>query len=395
MKTFWDKVVDRIDRIDSTQVRGHFRELSRDLRLLWSIIQSVSEAILVVDHEGHLLFLNEAARELLGISQRNPISKPLLDQIADPQVFSLLERGLGNHETVLDQEVEARHPKHMILRANMVSYEIEEGQPDGTIVIVRDITAEKYRQAEFFQSEKLESLVTLAAGVAHEIGNPLNSLGIHLQLMERELRHVAKRSRERLMDTLDVAKTEVKRLDEIVRRFLGAIRPTPLDYKEVNVNLLVESVLDFMYFEISGHDVAIEKRYDSKVPPVLMDEDQIKQAFFNTIKNAIQAMPRGGVLRVSTELRDSRVEVKFSDNGIGIPADRLNRVFDPFYTTKEGGSGLGLMIVYRIVQDHAGSVKLTSKEGEGTTVAISLPIYGKKRRLLKNSSGSLMQTNEK
>jgi len=385
MKAFWDKVADRLGKIDAASAQGYFHDLCRETSLLWSIFQSVSEAILVIDQQGRIVFLNEAARDTLGITQRNPLSKPLLGYIADPRLSDFVERGLNDQNTALDQEIETRHPKQMILRVNMLPYRLDKGRPSGTILILRDVTAEKHRQAESFQSEKLDALTTLAAGVAHEIGNPLNSLAIHLQLMEREIHRVPKKNRGKLAGTLEVAKAEVKRLDEIVRRFLGAIRPSQLNYKEANINSVVESVLDFMYFEISGQGIAIEKQYDSRIPSMLMDESQIKQAFFNIVKNAIQAMPRGGILRVSTVLRDSRVEAKFSDNGIGIPKDKLGRVFEPYYTTKEGGSGLGLMIVYKIVKDHAGTVQLTSREGEGTTVSVSLPLRGKETRLLKDS----------
>ena len=389
MKAFWDKVADRIDRIDPASVRGYFQDLCQETSLLWSIFQSVSEGIVVLDHDGRILFLNDSARDIFGISRRNPVFKPLLDFIADPRLFDLLEKGLRDQNAVIEEEVEARHPKKMVLKVNTLPHRADERHVFGTILILRDITAEKLRQAESSQSEKLDAMVTLAAGVAHEIGNPLNSLAIHMQLMEREIRRLPKRNRRKLMDTLEVAKAEVKRLDEIIRRFLGATRPSQPDYREVNINALIESILDFMYFEISGQSIAIEKQYDSRIPPAMMDEAQIKQAFFNIVKNAIQAMPRGGVLRVSTLLRDSRVEVKFSDNGVGIPKEKLSRVFDPYYTTKQGGSGLGLMVVYKIIKDHAGTVELTSKEGHGTTVSVSLPLYGKKTRLLRDSSGSL------
>ncbi|MDP2897572.1 MAG: ATP-binding protein, partial [bacterium] len=391
MTKFWSRVADRLDRIGSAQVQGYFQDLCRETALLWSILQSVSEGIVVVDREGRIRFLNDAAREILGVSQKNPVSKPLLRNIADPSLFGLFETSLRDRSLVIDKEVEVRHPKQMAVRVNVLPYRLDEGQPPGTIVILRDVTAERSRQLESFQSEKLEALVTLAAGVAHEIGNPLNSLSIHMQLMEREVQRLQKKNRlqartpalrdlQRLSDTLEIAKSEVRRLDDTVRRFLGAIRPSQLRHREANINNLVESVLDFMYFEISQQDIAIEKEYDRRIPLIMVDEDQIKQAFFNIIKNAIQAMPAGGVLRTTTRLRDSQVEVTFSDTGVGVPKEKINRVFEPFYTTKEGGSGLGLMMVYRIIKDHAGTLTFTSEEGKGTKVTVSLPLHGKETR---------------
>jgi two-component system, sporulation sensor kinase E len=386
MKAFWDRVADRLDRIDPSRVQGYFQDLCRETSFLWSVFQSVSEGILVTDEGGRIVFLNDAARAILGISQKNPMAKPLMEYVADPRVLEVLREGFARRDRSLDQEVEARHPKQMTLRVTMLPYEPDEARPVGTILILRDVTAEKHRQAASYQSEKLDALVTLAAGLAHEIGNPLNSLAIHMQLMEREIQHLPKKSGRKLLETLEIAKAEIKRLDEIVRRFLGAIRPQQPDYTKTNINSIVESVLDFMYFEISGQDIAIEKQYDSRIPPVLLDEAQIRQAFFNIVKNAIQAMPRGGVLHVATALRDSHAEVQFSDNGVGIAKDKLPKVFNPYYTTKEGGSGLGLMIVYKIIKDHAGSVELTSEDGKGTTVSVRLPLHGKETKLLKNSS---------
>jgi PAS domain S-box-containing protein len=387
MRKFWSRVADRLDRIGSAQVQGYFQDLCRETALLWSILQSVSEGILVVDREGRIRFLNDAAREMLGVSQKNPVSKPLLRNVADPSLFDLFETSLRDRSLVIDKEVEVRHPKQMAVRVNVFPYRLDEGQPPGTIVILRDVTAERSRQLESFQCEKLEALVTLAAGVAHEIGNPLNSLSIHMQLMEREVERLPKKSRQKLADTLEIAKSEVRRLDDTVRRFLGAIRPSQLRHKEANINNLVENVLDFMYFEISQQDIAIEKEYDRRIPLIMVDEDQIKQAFFNIIKNAIQAMPTGGVLRTTTRLRDSQVEVTFSDTGVGVPKEKINRVFEPFYTTKEGGSGLGLMMVYRIIKDHAGTLTFTSEEGKGTKVTVSLPLHGKETRLLQDATG--------
>ncbi len=388
MKAFWDRVANRLDKIDATRVQGYFQDLCRETSFLWSVFQSLSDGILVLDEEGWIVFLNDAAREILGISQRNPISKTLLQYIADPRLSELIEAGISHRDRFLDEDVEVRHPKQMVLRITMLPYQLDEASSPGAILILRDVTADKRNQAVSYRAEKLDALVTLAAGLAHEIGNPLNSLAIHMQLMEREIQHLPKKSGRKLLETLDIAKAEIKRLDEIVRRFLIAIRPHQPDYRKANINNIVESVLDFMYFEISQQDIAIEKEYDSRIPPMMVDEAQIKQAFFNIVKNAIQAMPRGGVLRVATVLRDSHAAVKFTDNGVGIAKEKISKVFNPYYTTKEGGSGLGLMIVYKIIKDHSGSIELTSEEGKGTTVSVSLPIHGKETRLLKNVSSA-------
>jgi len=163
------------------------------------------------------------------------------------------------------------------------------------------------------------------------------------------------------------------------------VRPSKLDTKPVQINALLEDLLEFAYYEIAGQEIGIEKHYDPAIPAVLMDEAQIKQACLNIIKNAVQAMPDGGLLTVTTELKGDEMLIGFADTGAGIPRERLGRIFDPFYTTKDRGSGLGLMIVHKIITDHDGRIDVESEPARGTRVTLTLPLVRSERRLIEDA----------
>ena len=187
----------------------------------------------------------------------------------------------------------------------------------------------------------------------------------------------------KLENYLTVAKGEIARLDYIVTQFLQAIRPTPPQKKLVSLNDIARETLELLRPEIENRGQAIEEKLTRRLPSAPLDPAQIKQVLVNLIKNAMQAMTKGGVLTLQTGSGADGVWVSIADTGCGIPADQLNRIFEPFFTTKKKGSGLGLMIVQRIVREHGGLIKLESHVGQGTTFRIWLPLHERQPRLLE------------
>jgi signal transduction histidine kinase len=250
-------------------------------------------------------------------------------------------------------------------------------------MILRDITQSRRTVQQTIESERLNALTLLAAGVAHEIGNPLNSLHIHLQLMERSLQNLDDGAKAELQQSIDVARSEVNRLDSIVTQFLRAIRPSRPQLRPENLNAIVEEAVRFFTPELQDREIVVEQELRSDLPVLQVDRDQMKQAFYNVIKNSLEAMHRHGTLRIRTDMDDTHAIIRFVDTGGGMSAENLSRVFEPYFTTKPSGTGLGLLIVRRIVREHGGELSIESPQGKGLTITIRLPYIYKRVRMLE------------
>jgi signal transduction histidine kinase len=250
-------------------------------------------------------------------------------------------------------------------------------------MILRDITQSRRTAQQTIESERLSALTLLAAGVAHEIGNPLNSLHIHLQLMERSVQKLHDSAKTELEQSIEVARSEVNRLDSIVTQFLKAIRPSRPQLRPENVNSIVEEAIRFFRPDLQDREIMVEQELRSDLPLLQLDRDQMKQVFYNVIKNSLEAIQRHGTLRIRTDLDETHVIIRFADTGGGMSAENLSRVFEPYFTTKPTGSGLGLLIVRRIVREHGGELSIKSSEGKGLTLTIRLPYIDRRIRMLE------------
>jgi PAS domain S-box-containing protein len=385
---FLDKLMARIGRIDPDDVQTYLARLAQEKGFLETIFHALREGIIVTGPDGAITFINDAAARLFGRNADDVIGRPIAETVRGLDWESLTRSSRS-----ISRDMEVFYPDHRSVNFYVVPLALsdrpgrgEAGVPPGEVIgyamLLRDITESRKTAEANLESEKLSALTLLAAGVAHEIGNPLNSLHIHLQILERKLRKLPEASRGPLLEAARVARDEIKRLDHIVSQFLRAIRPAPLDLRPENINEIVRDALAFLAPEIKNRDILVEQEFASDLPRVMIDRDQLKQAFYNIIKNSVQAMQRGGILRAATGATDDHVWVAFVDSGGGIPADVLARVFDPYFTTKETGSGLGLLVVRRIVREHGGEVDIVNDEGRGVTFTIRLPLKDRRPRML-------------
>jgi signal transduction histidine kinase len=232
-------------------------------------------------------------------------------------------------------------------------------------------------QRQLFQSEKLAALGKLSAGIAHEIRNPLTSIKILIHSLIDEMATATSREKD-----LAVIESEIERVNKIIKQFLDFARPRPPSLELMDVRRVLDETLALVMYEMEAQGVSLEKEYASELPPVPMDREQMKQVFLNLLLNAIQAMEQGGQLKVSAALKnllpgarsDSFMEIFFQDTGKGIPEDMQARIFEPFFSTKEEGIGLGLPIAQRIVEEHRGEIRMESHPGKGTTFYLTLPL---------------------
>jgi len=390
---FVEKLIGRLGKIGPEEVQNYFLRLAQEKGFLETVFNSIQEGIIVTDSSGRITYLNNAACQLFGLESNDSIGKRL-----DERVRGLDWKSLSQSEVAVSRDMEIFYPGNRFINFYIVPLIIERdhglddkdvaksdigGHQVGHAIILRDITKTRRTEQQTLESERLNALTLLAAGVAHEIGNPLNSLNIHLQLIEREARKRQGTEGAELQESIEVARAEVNRLDAIITHFLRAIRPTRPQLKPESINSIVEEAVRFFTPELKDRDIVVEQELRSDLPVLQLDRDQMKQAFYNVIKNSFEAMKSRGILRIRTDLDDSHVTVRFTDSGGGMSAENLGRVFEPYFTTKTSGTGLGLLIVRRIVHEHGGELSIESSAGKGLTVTIRLPHGDRRVRMLE------------
>ena len=395
---FLEKLIERLGRIGPEEVQNYFLRLAQEKGFLETVFNAIHEGIIVTDSMGRVSYLNDAACKLFGLEAAGAIGKRL-----DERVRGLDWESLTRSGGPLSRDMEIFYPENRFINFYIVPLMIASrdsvggigdsarpgltipasGQQVGHVMILRDITESRRTAQQTIESERLNALTLLAAGVAHEIGNPLNSLHIHLQLMERKAQELDHDAKAELQQSIDVARSEVRRLDSIVTQFLRAIRPSHPRLHPENVNTIVEEAVRFFTPEIQDRDMVVEQELRADLPLLQLDREQMKQAFYNVIKNSLEAMRRQGTLRIRTDLDDTYVMVSFVDTGSGMSAENLSHAFEPYFTTKPSGTGLGLLIVRRIVREHGGELSIESSQGKGLTLTIRLPYVEKRIRMLE------------
>ena len=351
MRAFFSSVLKHLDKLDAAKLREQYRLALQEIENEEKILSALDRGVIALDLAGEIAFANPAARTLLGDDLR-----AALDELGLP-------KGVASKvETVLS------YPETRTLELETLPVE------NGTIVLVRDTTAEKARTEEELRAGATKAVCDLAAGVAHEIGNPLNAISMNLQLLKRDPTD---------RESLDVCLAQVKRLDGIIREFLSALRArkpvlVPGSPADPLKNCLAALKQQFV-------ERAIRVRVDmpATLPPVALDRDLVEQVFFNLVKNALEAMKDGASLAIELSSDDRDVSVVFRDTGLGMTHEQLAHLFEPYRTTKEKGTGLGLMVSKRIIADHGGSIAVESEVGRGTTFTIKFPRIERRVRQLK------------
>jgi PAS domain S-box-containing protein len=385
-KGFLDKLIERIRLVEPGEVQNYLVEIAREKGFLETIFNSILEGVIVTDPKGRIIYVNRAACGFFGIDAGKSLGQPL------GGVVRGLDWDALNGAEIVSRDLEVFYPENRFLSFYVVplmSDETEAGKRElaGGAIILHDITRTRRATQETIEGERFSALTLLAAGVAHEIGNPLNSLDIHLQLMRRQVGKLPAKYRAALEESVAVARGEVARLDHIISQFLRAVRPQPLEVRPADINRIIEETLAFLSAEIQDRDILVETGLDRRLPPIAVDGEQIKQAFYNVSRNAFQAMKSGGILRIGTSADETHVNIAFADSGGGIAPENISRIFEPYFTTKPDGNGLGLLIVRRIVRAHGGEVVIESNPGRGLTLTIRLPRADRSVRFL-GSGGS-------
>ena len=404
--SFLDKVLGRISRLDTEGLQTVVQRLARERNFLETLFNTIEDGVLVVDENGRVLYFNEAVTQLIGMHSDGE-GGHISDFLPDLDWEKISKMDASGGDRIARHEFEVHYPRSRFLRLYAAPLDGKAIGSSGVALILHDATEARQKTFEAIESERVQALTLLAASVAHEFGNPLNALHIHLQLMERGLKKLKneepvtdkkngsrqdplwRETTDKLEQYLEVCKGEITRLDYIITQFLQAIRPAPLQLKLASLNDVLDKTVELLKPELENRGLTVKMKRGRQLPEVPLDATQMQQVLVNLIKNAMQAMSRGGTLTLHTGEGSDGVWVSIADTGGGIPPEQIARIFEPFYTTKKKGSGLGLMIVQRIVRAHGGKIEVESRVGQGTTFRIWLPSHERKPKLLGETTGAI------
>ncbi len=379
MKKFFKKVADRIDKLDAADRRHQFEALANEIGFLESVFNALSEGVLVISAEGTLLYSNSRAEQLVACPFSQGRGKPIASLLPDwdwPHLLNPSSEGDGWSRKA-SCEIALAYPEPRILELGSLPTD------NSVVVIIRDVTREHAQAEDARESERTSAIQDLASGLAHEIGNPLNALSLTLQLMGREFRRESEGERRtRLLNDIATAQNEIKRIIDINRGFLEAMRPVRPNLVPGSLADPLRDTLATLKNQIEDRRIRVTLDLPNALPPVALDRAQMEQVFFNLAKNALEAMKDGGALAIVLDADDETVTVSFRDTGGGMAPSALAALFEPYRTTKQKGTGLGLMLSRRIVRAHGGEIDVESKEGAGTKFSVRIPRLEKRVRRL-------------
>jgi len=361
----------------------HYDSTKRTLEevkgLARNILQSIPTGVLTVNPSGVITVINPTAEAVLKRSAADLLGNSYESVFAEGETIrAVLEGALRHHQHVSQEDLpyESQDRTPHTIRVSTAELTGDDAEPAGVILQAQDVTDWLALEQRVRVADKLAALHTLSAGVAHELRNPLSAMDLNLHLLEEDLKESGALAGQ-ATHYIHVVNAECRRLTVILDNFMKFARPGSIGLHDLDVQKVIEHIMALMQFEAEERKVQLEQMVEEELPLVLGDETQISQVLINIIVNAFHAMPEGGRCRIVAEGRkidETRwVEISVRDTGIGIKKEDVSRLFEPFYSTKSSGTGLGLAIAYRIMQDHGGTIQVSSVPGNGTTVVMTFP----------------------
>lgn len=389
MSRFFQKAIEKLEKLPDIQIKQILNHLASEHELLEASLQSIPNGLAVTGPEHNLLFLNRAIERLLDWENTDVDQEPVWEKLRDREFALFLKECLLKETTILDQEIVRGKESSLVFYQLSIFPLVKKGTIQGNVLLIDDITEKRNKEVRLRRAESLASLTTLAAGVAHEIKNPLGSMGIHIQLIQKAIKQAGVIRPQTILKYLDVINEELDRLNSIVVDFLFAVRPMDIQLAAGSINKLILELVQFLKFELEEARIELNLELEKSDDRVLMDERFLKQALLNILKNSIQAMPEGGKIKIATLRTSEGLRLIISDTGIGIPEENIEKIFEPYFTTKQEGTGLGLTLVYKIIKEHGADIEVLSRMGQGTSIVLYFPPISKPaHRLLSDGVNS-------
>lgn len=377
------KILDDIDALPGSELRKLIEGGIEEIDLSRALFDSLADGHVVVSKERKIMLANKTMMRLIPSDRRHRIREGAriddasFDGDVKRYVLSVLtgKERPDARDFAFQQGEETR-----LMRVSFSSIDIDSERY--TDIVVRDITEEMNRETRLRRSESLASMTTMAAGIAHEIKNPLAAMKIHLQLLRKAFSAKGSLTGDDADRYLSVLDEEIDHLNTIAVDFLFAVRPMNVELRLGSINSVIDDLVVFLTPEAGDKKIEIRTELESFMPSVELDQRYLRQCLLNLVENAFAAMPGGGVLRIATKLDGDFETIRIEDNGTGIDEESLSKIFEPYFTTKASGTGLGLTVVYKVIKEHRGDIFVTSEQGKGTVFTIKLPVPGNQRRAL-------------
>lgn len=407
MQEFSKRVSQKLDKLSSAQIQRIIEDNCGKTELFSSIFQSLQSGLVIVDEKFLLININKAAERYLPLKSsfdKFSDDEPVFNYIDDDEISKFLKDCLENGKTNVSSEYTVKTSGGSVRFIDIFVTPLVQGQSNdqtllGSIIRIEDVTERKQQEILLHRMETLAGLTNIAASVAHEIKNPLGAISIHIQLIQK----MVKKKRDfdgKLPDPkflenyLDVINKEIENLNKIVVDFLMAVRPISANLELVNPDKLLKSIFDFFGPELKSKKIKTEISLNKEDLRILIDQKLFREIIVNLATNSVSAIESkneadmdlskdyAGIISVKTSVKDDKYTILFSDNGCGMSEETVSRIFEPYFTTKANGTGLGMAMSYKIIKEFSGDIAVESKLGEGSSFKITLPVPQKDKRLL-------------
>ncbi len=354
------------------------------------ILDCLNDGIVVVDGERRVVTFNQAAEGITGLAKGSVLGRPFADVFqGSPEFAAQMTRTLETGQTTLhhDARLARRGAPACFVDLTCSPVMDESGALNGVVAVFRDRTMVREMEEQSRHSDRLALLGTMAAGIAHEVKNPLGGIRGAAQILKKGI-HEGGKDRRKLAECADLVIRQVDRIDGLIEELLELSSHKRLHLADVNVNKVLNDLATLMRAEVGDEKITFQLAFDPSLPAVRGDETRLSQVFLNLLRNAVEALREhetGGTIRVLSKVdldvylgrpdqpRRPAIAVEISDDGPGVRSEDLEKLFTPFYTTRARGTGLGLALSHKLVEEHGGSLRLQSRFGEGTTVRVVLP----------------------
>ena len=403
MRGYVKRVKQKAEKLSKEQVLSLLEDVVDENESLYSVFESLSTGLLITDDNFCLLRSNTIAESWLPFSERLEdilgSEKPIWEYIEDEDIADYLRRCLEKNITNSSEDFSTVTSGGTVRFLTVtIAPLINEGELNGKMILVRDITEKKNQDILLHRMENLANLTNLAAGMAHEIKNPLGAISIHIQLIQKALAK-ARENQDKLPakkfveDHIDIVNEEIEHLNKLVMDFLLAVRPVKAQLELKEPDKLIEGLVSFFKPEFNREGIEVVFRPSDSGKRILLDEKLFRDVIMNISQNSLAALKSkyssgqtGAKFCISNTVRENKYIITIADNGCGMSEESLSKIFEPYYTTKANGTGLGMTMVYKIIKEFSGEIIVDSEEGKGTAFTITFPIPQKDVKLLSSEA---------